>query len=133
MLGTNDHAVVFRTKYFVRSTFFQRRFDFDFCFVHVMHLSRLFDAATAARVELTRAQQSHVNIPYITADQTGPKHMDVMLTRARVDRIIEPLLMKVRRAIVSNSYACLFVRSFVCFFTWKWRDLDYLPNSRFMG
>lgn len=56
---------------------------------------RLFDAATAARVELTRAQQSHVNIPYITADQTGPKHLDVMLTRARVDRIIEPLLRKV--------------------------------------
>ncbi|CAM9468568.1 unnamed protein product [Ectocarpus sp. 6 AP-2014] len=59
-----------------------------------MALTRLFDAATAARVELTRAQQSHVNIPYITADQTGPKHLDVMLTRARVDRIIEPLLRK---------------------------------------
>lgn len=65
--------------------------------IHVSHLERLFDAATAARVELTRVQQAHVNIPYITADQTGPKHLDVTLTRARVDRIVEPLLRKVRQ------------------------------------
>lgn len=62
----------------------------------VSPLERLFDAATAARVELTRVQQAHVNIPYITADQTGPKHLEVTLTRARVDRIVEPLLRKVR-------------------------------------
>jgi len=72
--------------------------------------NRLFDAATAARVELTRAQQSHVNIPYITADQTGPKHLDVVLTRARGDRIIEPLLRKVRRAHCTRAlWACALI------------------------
>lgn len=61
----------------------------------LLFTDRLFDAASAARVELSRAQQAHVNVPYITADQTGPKHLDVALTRARIDRAIEPLLRKV--------------------------------------
>lgn len=58
-------------------------------------LSRLYDAATAARIELSRVQQAHVNLPYITADQTGPKHLDVAISRARMDILVEPLLKKV--------------------------------------
>ncbi|CAM9364373.1 unnamed protein product [Ascophyllum nodosum] len=61
----------------------------------------LFDAATAARVELTRAQQAHVNIPFITADRTGPKHLDVILTRAKIDRAMEPLLRMAEAPCVS--------------------------------
>lgn len=59
-----------------------------------MALTRLYDAAKAARVELTRVQQAQINIPYITADQTGPKHLDMALSRARFDRVIESLLRK---------------------------------------
>ena len=71
----------------------------------------LFDAATAARVELTRAQQAHVNIPFITADRTGPKHLDVILTRAKIDRAMEPLL----RMVKQKRWPCVLWRQRDCF------------------
>ncbi|CAN0460243.1 unnamed protein product, partial [Discosporangium mesarthrocarpum] len=55
---------------------------------------RLHDAAGSAKVELSRAGQASVNIPFITADQSGPKHLDVTLTGARVERAVEEVLRK---------------------------------------
>jgi len=48
----------------------------------VLALQRLKDAAEKAKIELSSAQQTEVNLPYVTADATGPKHLAVKITRA---------------------------------------------------
>lgn len=48
-------------------------------------LQRLKDAAEKAKIELSSAQQTDVNLPYITADATGPKHMNIKVTRAKLE------------------------------------------------
>ena len=57
-----------------------------------MALQRLRDAAEQAKIELSSAQQTHINLPYITADASGPKHIDYTLTRAEFERITSDLL-----------------------------------------
>ncbi len=59
-------------------------------------LQRLKEAAEKAKIELSSAQQTEVNLPYITADATGPKHMNVKVTRAKLESLVEEL---VRRTI----------------------------------
>jgi molecular chaperone DnaK len=59
-------------------------------------LQRLKEAAEKAKIELSTAQQTEVNLPYITADATGPKHMSVKVTRAKLESLVEEL---VRRTI----------------------------------
>jgi molecular chaperone DnaK len=59
-------------------------------------LQRLKDAAERAKIELSSAQQTDVNLPYVTADATGPKHMNIKLTRAKLESLVEEL---VRRTI----------------------------------
>ena len=74
-------------------------------------LQRLKEAAEKAKIELSSSQQTDVNLPYITADATGPKHLNVKLTRAKleslVDELIErtkaPCLMALKDAGVSAS------------------------------
>ena len=64
-----------------------------------MALQRLYEAAEKAKIELSTAQESQINLPFITADASGPKHLDVRLTRAKlneltaelVDRIVAPV------------------------------------------
>ncbi|HVW16939.1 MAG TPA: molecular chaperone DnaK, partial [Solirubrobacteraceae bacterium] len=64
-----------------------------------MALQRLYEAAEKAKIELSTAQESQINLPFITADQSGPKHLDVRLTRAKfneltadlVDRVVAPV------------------------------------------
>jgi len=55
-------------------------------------LQRLKEAAEKAKIELSSATQTDVNLPFITADQTGPKHLNVKLTRAKLEELVDDLL-----------------------------------------
>ncbi len=57
-------------------------------------LQRLKDAAEKAKIELSSSQQTDVNLPYITADATGPKHLNIKLTRAKLESLVEDLVMR---------------------------------------
>jgi molecular chaperone DnaK len=64
-----------------------------------MALQRLYEAAEKAKVELSTTQETQINLPFVTADQSGPKHLDMRLTRSKlneltsdlVDRVVSPL------------------------------------------
>ncbi|NDU91191.1 MAG: molecular chaperone DnaK [Ferrovum sp.] len=58
----------------------------------VLALQRLKEAAEKAKIELSSAQQTEVNLPYITADATGPKHLVVKITRAKLESLVEELI-----------------------------------------
>jgi len=55
-------------------------------------LQRLKEAAEKAKIELSSSQQTDVNLPYITADASGPKHLNVKLTRSKLESLVEDLL-----------------------------------------
>src|ERR1700760_2855807 len=55
-------------------------------------MQRLKEAAEKAKIELSSTQQSDVNLPYITADATGPKHLNIKLTRAKLESLVEELI-----------------------------------------
>ncbi len=55
-------------------------------------MQRLKEAAEKAKIELSSSQQTDVNLPYITADATGPKHMNVKITRAKLESLVEDLV-----------------------------------------
>lgn len=55
-------------------------------------LQRLKEAAEKAKIELSSAQQTDVNLPYITADSSGPKHLNIKLTRAKLESLVEDLI-----------------------------------------
>lgn len=55
-------------------------------------LQRLKEAAEKAKIELSSAQQTEVNLPYITADATGPKHLNIKVTRAKLESLVEELV-----------------------------------------
>jgi len=55
-------------------------------------LQRLKEAAEKAKIELSSGQQTDINLPYITADQTGPKHLNVKLTRSKYEAMVEDLV-----------------------------------------
>ena len=55
-------------------------------------LQRLKEAAEKAKVELSSSQQTEINLPYITADQSGPKHLNIKLTRAKLESLVEDLV-----------------------------------------
>ncbi len=59
-----------------------------------MALQRLKDAAEKAKIELSTAQESEINLPFITADASGPKHLVVNLTRAKLESLVDDLLQK---------------------------------------
>jgi molecular chaperone DnaK len=64
-----------------------------------MALQRLYEAAEKAKVELSTTQETQINLPFVTADQSGPKHLDMRLTRSKlneltsdlVDRVVAPV------------------------------------------
>jgi molecular chaperone DnaK len=58
----------------------------------VLALQRLKEAAEKAKIELSSNSQTDVNLPYITADATGPKHLNVKLTRAKLESLVEELI-----------------------------------------
>ena len=57
-------------------------------------LQRLKEAAEKAKIELSSAQQTEVNLPFITADKTGPKHISLKFTRAKLEALVEDLIKK---------------------------------------
>ena len=58
----------------------------------VLALQRLKEAAEKAKIELSSSQQTEVNLPYITADASGPKHLNVKITRAKLESLVEDLV-----------------------------------------
>jgi len=59
-----------------------------------MALQRLKEAAEKAKIELSSTMQTNINLPFITADQSGPKHLDLMLTRAKMEQLTENLVQR---------------------------------------
>ena len=57
-----------------------------------MAMQRLREAAEKAKVELSTAQTANINLPFITADQAGPKHLDITLTRAQLEKLTQDLV-----------------------------------------
>ncbi len=57
-----------------------------------MALQRLKEAAEKAKIELSSSEQTEVNLPYVTADASGPKHLNVKLTRAKLESLVDNLL-----------------------------------------
>jgi molecular chaperone DnaK len=57
-------------------------------------MQRLREAAEKAKIELSSSQQTEVNLPYITADASGPKHLNMKLTRAKLESLVEDLVQK---------------------------------------
>ena len=64
-----------------------------------MALQRLKEAAEKAKIELSATSQTNINLPFITADATGPKHLDYTLTRAEFERITRDLLDRCRKPV----------------------------------
>jgi len=77
----------------------------------VLALQRLKDAAEKAKIELSSSTQTEVNLPYVTADVSGPKHLNVKLTRAKLESLVDDLIQRslepcrqaMKDAGVSNS------------------------------
>ena len=61
-----------------------------------MALQRLKEAAEKAKIELSSTMETEVNLPFVTADQSGPKHLAMKLTRARFEQLVEPILARLR-------------------------------------
>ena len=57
-------------------------------------LQRLKEAAEKAKIELSSAEQTDINLPFITADKTGPKHINLKMTRAKLEALVEDLIAK---------------------------------------
>ncbi|MSO75206.1 MAG: molecular chaperone DnaK [Alphaproteobacteria bacterium] len=57
-------------------------------------LQRMKEAAEKAKIELSSAMQTEINLPFITADQTGPKHLNMKLTRAKLEALVDDLIQK---------------------------------------
>jgi molecular chaperone DnaK len=57
-------------------------------------LQRLKDAAERAKIEMSSAQQTDVNLPYITADASGPKHLNIRVTRAKLESLVDELVQR---------------------------------------
>lgn len=58
----------------------------------VLALQRLKEAAEKAKIELSSSQQTEINLPYITADASGPKHLNLKITRAKLEALVEELI-----------------------------------------
>jgi molecular chaperone DnaK len=64
-----------------------------------MALQRLKEAAEKAKIELSSTMETEVNLPFVTADQSGPKHLAMKLTRARFEQLVEPILSRLRNPV----------------------------------
>jgi molecular chaperone DnaK len=60
-------------------------------------VQRLREAAETAKIELSSKVQTDVNLPFITADQTGPKHLNLQLSRAQLEKLVEPLIKRTEK------------------------------------
>ena len=78
---------------------FQRAYNIDLR-KDQMALQRLKEAAEKAKIELSSAQQTAINLPFITMDQTGPKHLSENLTRAKFEQLGEKLFERTRTPVL---------------------------------
>ena len=60
-------------------------------------IQRLKEEAEKAKIELSSAQQTEVNLPYITADASGPKHLSVSITRSKFEQLIDQFLSRIKK------------------------------------
>ena len=65
-----------------------------------MALQRLKEAAEKAKIELSSAMETTVNLPFITADQNGPKHLNMTITRSKFESLIEPFMERMRKPVM---------------------------------
>jgi len=65
-----------------------------------MALQRLKEAAEKAKIELSTVMETTVNLPFITADQSGPKHLQISVTRSKFEQLIQPLVEKCRKPLI---------------------------------
>jgi molecular chaperone DnaK len=65
-----------------------------------MALQRLKEAAEKAKIELSSAMETTVNLPFITADQNGPKHLQITMTRSKLEQLIGPLVERCRKPVL---------------------------------
>ncbi len=64
-----------------------------------MALQRLKEGAEKAKIELSSAMETTVNLPFITADQSGPKHMQITVTRTKFEQLVQPLVERCRKPV----------------------------------
>lgn len=64
-----------------------------------MALNRVREAAEKAKIELSTVMETDLNLPFITADQSGPKHMQMKITRAKLEELIKPIIEKMRHPV----------------------------------
>ena len=57
-------------------------------------IQRLKEAAEKAKIELSSSSQTDINLPYVTADASGPKHMNLKLSRAKLESLVDDLVQK---------------------------------------
>ncbi len=73
-----------------------------------MALQRLKEAAEKAKIELSTAQETEINLPFVTADQTGPKHLQMKLSKAKFEQMIEDLIARsiepCKKALADSGY-----------------------------
>ena len=69
-------------------------------------LQRLKEAAEKAKIELSSTQQTEINLPFITADQSGPKHLTMKLTRAKLESLVDDLIQRTIAPVRSGAEGC---------------------------
>jgi molecular chaperone DnaK len=65
-----------------------------------MALQRLKEAAEKAKIELSGNMETNVNLPFITADQSGPKHLNLTLTRSKFEQLVDPLIERLKKPVL---------------------------------
>jgi molecular chaperone DnaK len=65
-----------------------------------MAIQRVREAAEKAKIELSGTMETSINLPYVTADQTGPKHLDMSLSRSKLEKMVEPIIEKCRQPMM---------------------------------
>ena len=69
-------------------------------------MQRLKEGAEKAKIELSSSQQTDVNLPYITADASGPKHLNMKLTRAKLESLVEELIDRTIEPVQDRAQGC---------------------------
>lgn len=87
--GEDIDAIV--TEYIIKEFKTQTRIDIS---KDKMAIQRIREAAEKAKIELSSAQSTEINLPYLTADQTGPKHLNLTISRAKLESLCDDFLRK---------------------------------------
>lgn len=91
MLSIEIEATVMQRKYWLNSFILQQGLDIT---KDPMAMQRLKEAAEKAKIELSSSLQTDVNLPYLTVDSSGPKHMNLKLSRAKFESLVGELIKK---------------------------------------